>query len=149
MIEIHEPSYTTCSVVWFILLHQVNSYSVLNLDCFWFLPFILQLLETLLPLSDLEARVNVAVDLITSSHKGISRELLHFAATTFYYKLKAADSYVPATKYHGNVTLLRAKTSSDYEQNLGTDYKLSEVYKCTKFQHGLYKGETTFEMVAW
>ncbi|XP_018522041.2 fatty acid synthase, partial [Lates calcarifer] len=88
---------------------------------------ILQLLETLLPLSDLEARVNVAVDLITSSHKGISRELLHFAATTFYYKLKAADSYVPATKYHGNVTLLRAKTSSDYEQNLGTDYKLSEV----------------------
>uniref|UniRef100_A0A4W6FR66 Fatty acid synthase n=1 Tax=Lates calcarifer TaxID=8187 RepID=A0A4W6FR66_LATCA len=86
-----------------------------------------KLLETLLPLSDLEARVNVAVDLITSSHKGISRELLHFAATTFYYKLKAADSYVPATKYHGNVTLLRAKTSSDYEQNLGTDYKLSEV----------------------
>ncbi len=87
----------------------------------------LQLLETLLPLSDLEARVNTAVDLITSSHKNISRDSLHFAATTFYYKLKAADGYVPATKYHGNVTLLRAKTSSDYEQNLGADYKLSEV----------------------
>eukprot|EP00064_Thunnus_orientalis_P003928 superscaffoldBa00000342_g3939 len=86
-----------------------------------------KLLETLLPLSDLEARVNVAVDLITSSHKNISRDLLHFAATTFYYKLKAADGYVPATKYHGNVTLLRAKTSSEYGQNLGADYKLSEV----------------------
>ncbi|CAK6981202.1 fatty acid synthase [Scomber scombrus] len=86
-----------------------------------------KLLETLLPLSDLEARVNVAVDLITSSHKNISRESLHFAATTFYYKLKAADGYVPATKYHGNVTLLRAKTSSEYGQNLGADYKLSEV----------------------
>lgn len=86
-----------------------------------------KLLETLLPLSDLAARVNIAVDLITSSHKNISRDLLHFAATTFYYKLKAADSYVPATKYHGNVTLLRAKTSSDYEQNLGADYKLNEV----------------------
>ncbi|XP_040922555.1 fatty acid synthase-like [Toxotes jaculatrix] len=86
-----------------------------------------KLLETLLPLSDLEARVNVAVDLITSSHKNISRDSLHFAATTFYYKLKAADSYVPATKYHGNVTLLRAKTSSEYEQDLGADYKLSEV----------------------
>lgn len=86
-----------------------------------------KLLETLLPLSDLEARVNTAVDLITSSHKNISRDSLHFAATAFYYKLKAADGYVPATKYHGNVTLLRAKTSSEYEQNLGADYKLGEV----------------------
>ena len=85
------------------------------------------MLETLLPLSDLKARVNVAVDLITSSHKNISRDSLHFAASTFYYKLKAADVYVPETKYHGNVMLLRAKTSSEYEQNLGPDYKLSEV----------------------
>lgn len=86
-----------------------------------------KLLETLLSLSDLEARANVAVDLITSSYKNISRDSLHFAATTFYYKLKAADGYVPATKYHGDVMLLRAKTSSEYEQNLGADYKLSEV----------------------
>uniref|UniRef100_A0A8P4GFA7 Fatty acid synthase n=1 Tax=Dicentrarchus labrax TaxID=13489 RepID=A0A8P4GFA7_DICLA len=86
-----------------------------------------KLLETLLPLVDLEARVNTAVDLITSAHKDISRDSLHFAATTFYHKLKAADSYVPAAKYRGNVTLLRAKTSSEYEQNLGADYKLGEV----------------------
>uniref|UniRef100_A0A8C9SU62 Fatty acid synthase n=1 Tax=Scleropages formosus TaxID=113540 RepID=A0A8C9SU62_SCLFO len=86
-----------------------------------------KLLETLLPLSDLEARVNVAVDLITSSHKNMSRDSLHFAASTFYYKLKAADSYVPATKYHGNVTLLRAKTSSEYSDGLGADYRLHEV----------------------
>ncbi|XP_037610720.1 fatty acid synthase [Sebastes umbrosus] len=86
-----------------------------------------KLVETLLPLSDLGARVNVAVDLITSSHKNISRDSLLFAASTFYYKLKAADSYVPATKYHGNLTLLRAKTNSEYGQNLGADYKLSEV----------------------
>ncbi|XP_041830190.1 fatty acid synthase isoform X2 [Melanotaenia boesemani] len=86
-----------------------------------------KLLETLLPLSDLKARVDVAVDLITSNHKDISRESLHFAASTFYHKLKAADRYVPAAKFHGNVTLLRAKTSSEYEQNLGADYKLSEV----------------------
>ncbi|XP_076154823.1 fatty acid synthase [Alosa pseudoharengus] len=86
-----------------------------------------KLLETLLPLSDLEARVNVAVDLITSSHKNISRQSLHFAASTFYHKLKAADSYVPATKYHGTITLLKAKTSSDYGEGLGADYKLHEV----------------------
>lgn len=53
--------------------------------------------------------------------------MLHFAASNFYYKLKAADGYVPASKYHGNVTLLRAKTSSEYEQALGADYKLGEV----------------------
>uniref|UniRef100_A0A6Q2Y0D1 Fatty acid synthase n=1 Tax=Esox lucius TaxID=8010 RepID=A0A6Q2Y0D1_ESOLU len=86
-----------------------------------------KLLETLLPLSDLEARVNMAVDLITSSHKNVSKDSLRFAAATFYYKLKAADGYVPASKYHGNVTLLRAKASSDYGDNLGADYKLSEV----------------------
>ncbi|XP_061081570.1 fatty acid synthase isoform X1 [Conger conger] len=86
-----------------------------------------KLLDTLLPLSDLEARVNAAVDLITSSHKTMSRESLHFAASTFYYKLKAADQYVPATKYHGNVTLLRAKASSDYGDGLGADYRLHEV----------------------
>ncbi|CAB1338338.1 unnamed protein product [Coregonus sp. 'balchen'] len=85
-----------------------------------------KLLETLLPLSDLKARVNMAVDLITSSHKNVSKDSLRFAAATFYYKLKAADGYVPATKYHGNVTLLRAKASSDYGDNLGADYKLSE-----------------------
>lgn len=86
-----------------------------------------QLLETLLPLSDLEARVNKAVDLITSSHKNVSRDMLHFAASTFYHKLKAADCYVPTSKYHGNVTLLRAKASSEYGDGLGSDYKLHEV----------------------
>lgn len=86
-----------------------------------------QIVDTLLPLSNLEARVNGAVDLITSAHKNINLDSLRFAATTFYYKLKAADGYVPVTKYHGNVILIRAKTSSQYEQNLGADYKLGEV----------------------
>uniref|UniRef100_A0A8C5H966 Fatty acid synthase n=1 Tax=Gouania willdenowi TaxID=441366 RepID=A0A8C5H966_GOUWI len=88
---------------------------------------LLQLLETLLPLTDLDARARAAVDIITSSHSGLSRDTLHFAATSFYHKLKAADSYVPAGKYSGNVMLLRAKSNSEYERNLGHDYKLSEV----------------------
>lgn len=88
---------------------------------------LLQIVDTLLPLSNLEARVNSAVDLITSAHKNINLDSLRFAATTFYYKLKAADDYVPTTKYHGNVMLIRAKTSSQYEENLGADYKLGEV----------------------
>ncbi|KAG5854294.1 hypothetical protein ANANG_G00036280 [Anguilla anguilla] len=86
-----------------------------------------ELLDILLPLSDLEARVNAVVDLITASHKNMNRENLHFAASTFYHKLKAADRYVPAAKYHGNVTLLRAKASSDYREGLGADYRLHEV----------------------
>lgn len=74
--------------------------------------------------------MNHAVDLIASSHKGINRDSLHFAASSFYYKLKAADCYIPSTKYHGNITLLRAKASSDYGDGLGADYKLHEVCIC-------------------
>ncbi|XP_039571793.1 fatty acid synthase [Passer montanus] len=86
-----------------------------------------KLLEVLLPLKDLEARVNAAVDLITEIHTNINREALSFAATSFYHKLKAADKYIPESKYHGNVTLMRAKSRNEYEEGLGRDYKLSEV----------------------
>ncbi|NXL79375.1 FAS synthase, partial [Leptocoma aspasia] len=86
-----------------------------------------KLLEILLPLKDLEARVNATVDLITGIHTNINREALSFAATAFYHKLKAADKYIPDSKYHGNVTLMRAKSHNEYEEGLGTDYKLSEV----------------------
>ncbi|XP_071429466.1 fatty acid synthase [Pithys albifrons albifrons] len=86
-----------------------------------------KLLELLLPLKDLQARVNAAVDLITEVHANINREALSFAAVSFYDKLKAADKYIPDSKYHGNVTLMRAKSSNEYEEGLGKDYKLSEV----------------------
>ncbi|KAM9371273.1 fatty acid synthase [Phaethornis superciliosus] len=86
-----------------------------------------KLLEILLPLKDLEARVNAAADLITQVHKHINREALCFAATSFYHKLKAADKYIPESKYHGNVTLVRAKSHNEYEEGLGGDYRLSEV----------------------
>ncbi|KFP09893.1 Fatty acid synthase [Egretta garzetta] len=86
-----------------------------------------KLLEVLLPLKDLEARVNAAADLITQIHKNINREALSFAAASFYHKLKAADKYIPEAKYHGNVTLMQAKSHNEYEEGLGGDYRLSEV----------------------
>ncbi|KAJ0060389.1 hypothetical protein NL108_010160, partial [Boleophthalmus pectinirostris] len=85
-----------------------------------------KLVETLLPLSDLDARVASAVNLITSSQRDLSQDALQFGATAFYHKLKAADSYLPKTKFHGRIVLLRAESSSQYEQSLGTDYKLHE-----------------------
>ncbi|XP_074080916.1 fatty acid synthase [Macrotis lagotis] len=86
-----------------------------------------KVLEMLLPLKDLEARVSATVDLITQNHRHISRAELSFAAFSFYHKLRAAEQYIPKIKYHGNVTLLRAKTSSEYGEGLGKDYNLSEV----------------------
>uniref|UniRef100_A0AAV2LIZ5 Fatty acid synthase n=1 Tax=Knipowitschia caucasica TaxID=637954 RepID=A0AAV2LIZ5_KNICA len=86
-----------------------------------------KLVEALLPLSDLDARVTTAVNLITSSHKDLSPTSVSFGATAFYSKLKAAESYAPTTKYRGRTVLLRAGTSSHYEQSLGEDYKLHEV----------------------
>nr|XP_020670313.1 fatty acid synthase isoform X1 [Pogona vitticeps]XP_020670321.1 fatty acid synthase isoform X2 [Pogona vitticeps] len=94
-----------------------------------------KLLEVLLPLPNLEARVRAAVDLITQNHKGISCEALTFAATSFYHKLKAADKYLPECKYHGNVTLLKAKTCNEFGEGLGGDYKLSEVCDGKVFVH--------------
>ncbi|NXL03899.1 FAS synthase, partial [Mesembrinibis cayennensis] len=86
-----------------------------------------KLLEVLLPLKDLEARVNAAADLITQIHTNINREALSFAAASFYHKLKAADKYIPEAKYHGNVTLMQAKFHNEYAKSLGGDYRLSEV----------------------
>ncbi|NWR76452.1 FAS synthase, partial [Centropus unirufus] len=86
-----------------------------------------KLLEILLPLEDLEARVNATVDLITEIYTDIGRDELSFAATSYFYKLKAADQYIPRSKYHGNVTLMRVKARNEYEEGLGADYRLSEV----------------------
>lgn len=86
-----------------------------------------KVLELLLSLTDLEARVVAAVDLITQTHPSLDRQELSFAAISFYHKLRAAEQYVPRVTYHGNVTLLRAKTGGAYGDNLGADYNLSEV----------------------
>uniref|UniRef100_A0A250Y8F2 Fatty acid synthase n=1 Tax=Castor canadensis TaxID=51338 RepID=A0A250Y8F2_CASCN len=86
-----------------------------------------RVLETLLPLKGLEERVAAAVDFITKSHQGLDPQKLSFAVLSFYHKLRAAEQYMPKSKYHGNVTLLRAKTGGAYGENLGADYNLSQV----------------------
>lgn len=86
-----------------------------------------RVLEALLPLRGLEERVAATVDLIVRSHAGLDRRQLSFAAHSFYHKLRAAEQYAPRATYHGNVTLLRAKTSSLYREGLGADYNLSQV----------------------
>uniref|UniRef100_A0A8D0N571 Fatty acid synthase n=1 Tax=Sus scrofa TaxID=9823 RepID=A0A8D0N571_PIG len=86
-----------------------------------------KVLEALIPLQGLEARVAATVDLITQSHAGLDRHALSFAARSFYQKLRAAENYWPQATYHGNVTLLRAKTGGAYGEDLGADYNLSQV----------------------
>lgn len=86
-----------------------------------------KVLEALLPLKSLEDRVAAAVDLIIKSHHSLDRRELSFAAVSFYHKLRAAEQYRPKAKYHGNVTLLRAKTGGTYGDDLGADYNLSQV----------------------
>lgn len=51
-------------------------------------------------------------------------EQLSAAASSFYYKLVAADKYKPTGKFNGPVTLIKA--SDNYVQ-LGEDYGLSNV----------------------
>ncbi|XP_059765124.1 fatty acid synthase [Balaenoptera ricei] len=86
-----------------------------------------RVLEALLPLEGLEERVAAAVELIAQSHAGLDRHAVRFAARSFYQKLRAAEKYTPQATYHGNVTLLRAKTGGTYGEDLGADYNLSQV----------------------
>lgn len=86
-----------------------------------------RVLEVLLPLAGLEERVVAAVDIITQSHADLDRRALTFAARSFYHKLRAAEQYAPRATYHGNVTLLRAKTGGTQGEDLGADYNLSQV----------------------
>ncbi|XP_016070948.1 PREDICTED: fatty acid synthase [Miniopterus natalensis] len=86
-----------------------------------------RVLEALLPLAGLEERVVAAVDIITQSHADLDRRALTFAARSFYHKLRAAEQYAPRATYHGNVTLLRAKTRGAQGEDLGADYNLSQV----------------------
>ncbi|XDA81106.1 hypothetical protein R6Z07F_011082 [Ovis aries] len=86
-----------------------------------------RVLEALLPLGDLEARVAATVELIVQRHAGLDRHALSFAARSFYHKLRAAEQYAPRATYHGNVTLLRAKMGGAYGEGLGADYNLSQV----------------------
>lgn len=86
-----------------------------------------QVVEVLLPLADLEARVAATVDMILKSHAGLDRQALAFAARSFYHKLRAAEQYTPRATYHGNVTLLRAKVGNTHSEGLGADYNLSQV----------------------
>lgn len=53
-----------------------------------------------------------------------SREDIKSAASSFYYKLLAADTYKPAMKFKGDITLVKAK---DTYVLLGDDYGLNSV----------------------
>lgn len=53
-----------------------------------------------------------------------SDDQLKMAASSFYYKLLAADKYAPSKKFMGKVTLLRAK---DNYVSLEDDYGLTPV----------------------
>ncbi|XP_067860263.1 fatty acid synthase [Heptranchias perlo] len=103
-----------------------------------------KLFEKLLPLANLQARVKAVVDMITTNLKSINHNTLSFAATAFYYKLKAADEYIPATKFGGNITLLRAKTTHKLQEGLGGDYQLSEVCDGMVFIHVIEGDHWTF-----
>lgn len=66
--------------------------------------------------------------ILTKNKMGLtfSAEDLALAASSFYYKLVAADKYKPVKSFQGPVTLIRA---SDNFVQLGDDYGLSAVCK--------------------
>lgn len=70
-----------------------------------------------------EERLNRAIQILDGVLP-YKNEDVAAAATSFYWKLAAADKYKPVDKFHGKVTLVKA--IDNYIQ-MGEDYGLSEV----------------------
>lgn len=85
--------------------------------------YCLQTVAELMQYKTWEERLTRSTKILAGSTP-FSEEELSSAASSFYYKLVAADKYKPKTKFNGEVTLLKA--TDNYVQ-LGEDYGLSEV----------------------
>lgn len=84
-----------------------------------------QVVNELTNLKSLEERLALTTQILDKATP-FAPEQLTAAASSFYFKLVAADKYKPSKKFNGNVTLIRA---IDNYVELGNDYGLSEVCK--------------------
>lgn len=83
--------------------------------------------EELVKLPSLEDRVMRTAEFVNKAMPQLSLKTVEDACMSFYKKLLIADKYVPATKYQGKATLVKALKNAAAGGALGEDYSLSEV----------------------
>lgn len=89
----------------------------------------IKLMQSIQSLSSIENQLNVTVDAIVQANSAINRQDLLVYLTFFLDLLRMGEQYKPTAMYHGNVHLIRAKTTDEMGKSLGDDFGVGEM--CT------------------
>ncbi|KAK3726623.1 hypothetical protein QZH41_002787 [Actinostola sp. cb2023] len=84
-------------------------------------------MESIQSLSSIENQLNVTVDVIVKANSTINRQDLLVYLTFFIDLLRMGEQYKPTAKYHGNVHLIRAKTTDEMGKSLGEDFGVGKI----------------------
>lgn len=74
-----------------------------------------------------KARVQKVVDTVMTTGLFKSPETIAFACEAMRSKFLMADKYKPERKFAGHITLVRAEQGAAREEDVGTDYGISQV----------------------
>uniref|UniRef100_A0A913I721 Fatty acid synthase n=1 Tax=Strongyloides stercoralis TaxID=6248 RepID=A0A913I721_STRER len=81
----------------------------------------------LLQLPSFKARVQKVVDTVMTTGLFKSPETIEFACKAMRSKFLMADKYRPIKKFNGHITLIKAEQGAAREEDVGSDYGISQV----------------------
>lgn len=89
----------------------------------------IKLMESIKTLPTIDKQLVVTVDAIVNANSDIDKQNLLVYLTFFIDLLRMGEQYKPTAKYHGNVHLIRAKTTDEMGKSLGEDFGVGKI--CT------------------
>uniref|UniRef100_A0A0N5CAY3 Fatty acid synthase n=1 Tax=Strongyloides papillosus TaxID=174720 RepID=A0A0N5CAY3_STREA len=81
----------------------------------------------LLQLPSFKARIQKVVDTVMTTGLFKSPDTIQFACEAMRSKFIMADKYRPVRKFNGHITLIRAEQGAAREEDVGSDYGISQV----------------------
>lgn len=86
-----------------------------------------KLLEVLQKETTIDKQIQLTADVISEANSALAKESVVRFITSFMALLRMGEEYKPASRLHGNVHLVRAKTVNEMGRGLGDDLSLREV----------------------
>ena len=87
----------------------------------------IKLLEELLQEKSKDKQIAITASAIVASEPSFNKEAVAWALTSFMDLLRMGEQYKVNSKYHGCMTLVRAKTFDEMGKELGDDFQLNEI----------------------
>jgi len=87
----------------------------------------IKLMESIKTLPSIDKQLHVTVDTIVKENTNINKQDLLVYFTFFIDLLRMGEQYKPSAKYHGNVHLIRAKTTDEMGKSLGEDFGVGKI----------------------